>query len=116
MENKSSQRSYSRLLKGVVVAALWVGLVIFPLGGEAIAYSVDYEMDKARVEKTIEHYGEPIRPIVEEAIKNNEDNPNSKDTAENTYQRENPLNQALPEQIGESFSKKELANMENSDD
>ena len=81
-----------------------------------IAYSVDYEMDKARGEKTVEHYGESMRPIVKQAIKNNENNPNSKDTAENTYRRESPLNDLLPERIGQFFSKKDLLDMRSTDD
>ncbi len=80
-----------------------------------IAYSVDYEMDKARGEKTVEHYGESMRPIVKQAIKNNENNPNSKDTAENTYRRESPLNDLLPERVGQFFSKKDLLNMPRTD-
>ncbi len=80
-----------------------------------IAYSVDYEMDKARAEKTVEHYGEPIRDIVEGALENNEENPDSKSTAQNTYQRENPLNEILPKKIGDSFSQKELSDMQRDD-
>lgn len=80
-----------------------------------IAYSVDYEMDKARGEKTVEHYGESMRPIVKQAIKNNENNPNSKDTAENTYRRKSLFNDLLPERIGRFFSKKDLLNMPNPD-
>ena len=113
---KGYQRIKDRLLQSVMMAALVCGLSIAAPHGDAIAYSVDYEMDKARVEKTIEHYGEPVRPIVEKAIKNNENNPNSKDTAENTYKRESPLNSILPEQIGEAFSKEELLEMPGTDD
>ncbi len=80
-----------------------------------VAYSVDYEMDKARAEKTVEHYGEPIRDIVEDALENNEENPNSKSTAQNTYQRESPLNDVLPKKIGDSFSQKELSDMQRDD-
>ncbi|MEM8502828.1 MAG: hypothetical protein AAF716_06705 [Cyanobacteria bacterium P01_D01_bin.1] len=99
-----------------MIAVLAIGLVSVVPGGDVIAYSVDYEMDKARVEKTIEHYGEPVRPIVEQAIKNNENNPDSKGTAENTYQRESPLNLLLPEQLGDSFSKEDLLEMSGTDD
>ncbi|PZO56485.1 MAG: hypothetical protein DCF15_08535 [Phormidesmis priestleyi] len=80
-----------------------------------VAYSVDYEMDKARAEKTVEHYGEPMRDIVEDALENNEENPNSKPTAQNTYQRESPLNDVLPKKIGDSFSQKELSDMQRDD-
>ncbi len=91
------------------------GVSVIALNQTLIAYSVDYEMDKARGEKTIEHYGEGIRPLVEQAIENNEDNPNSKATAENSYERESSLNDLLPESIGESFSEKELSEMENAE-
>lgn len=80
-----------------------------------IAYSVDYEMDKARAEKTVEHYGEPIRDIVEDALENNDENPDRKSTAQNTYQRESPLNEVLPKKIGDSFSQKELSDMQRDD-
>ncbi len=79
----------------------------------SIAYNVDLEMDKARKEKTVEHYGEPIRDIVEQATQNNENKPDSKPTAENTYQRESWLNEVLPERIGKHFSQEDLQNMEN---
>lgn len=78
-----------------------------------IAYNVDLEMDKARKEKTVEHYGEPIRDVVEQATQNNENRPDSKPTAENTYQRESGLNEVLPERIGKHFSQEDLQNMEN---
>lgn len=77
-----------------------------------VAYSVDYEMDKARAEKTVEHYGEGVRPFVRKALKNNEENPNRKPTAENSYQRESPLNELLPERIGKTFSQTELLEMQ----
>ncbi len=114
-ELKRYQQIKDRLLQFVMVAVLVGGLIMAAPQGDAIAYSVDYEMDQARVEKTIEHYGEPVRPIVEKAIKNNENNPNSKDTAENTYKRESPLNSILPEQIGETFSKEDLLEMSGTD-
>jgi hypothetical protein len=105
-----------QLMQVAMAAVLVVGLVIGVASEGAIAYSVDYEMDQARVEKTIEHYGEPVRPIVKKAIENNENNPNSKDTAENTYKRESPLNPLLPEQLGETFSKEDLLEMSGTDD
>ncbi len=80
-----------------------------------VAYNIDLEMDQARQEKTVEHYGEGIRDIVEDASKNNVNNPDSKSTAENTYQRENPVIDALPNQIGKDFSKEDLQHMENAD-
>ncbi len=83
--------------------------------GTLLAYSVDYEMDKARAEKTIEHYGEGMRPIVEDALDNNEKNPESKATAENSYERESALNDILPEKVGESFAEEDLVDMEGGD-
>ncbi|MGB7084939.1 MAG: hypothetical protein WBD47_05265 [Phormidesmis sp.] len=88
---------------------------IAPENSVLIAYSVDYEMDKARVEKTVEHYGESVQPMVEQAIKNNEDNPSSKDTAENSYKRESPLNDLLPESWGQSFDQADLSDMRSTD-
>jgi hypothetical protein len=80
-----------------------------------VAYNIDLEMDKAREEKTVEHYGEGIRDIVKDANTNNVNNPDSKPTAKNTYKRENSLIDALPNQIGKDFSKEDLAHMEHSD-
>lgn len=126
---------YSQLVRFAVAVILTVGVVVaspassFAGGlsdsarrGEMvssdlplIAYSVDYEMDRARGEKTIEHYGEPVRDVVEQAIKNNENNPRSKSTAENTYRRESWLNDLLPERLGQFFSKDDLLDMPNTD-
>ena len=78
----------------------------------AIAYNIDFDMDKARAEKTVEHYGEGIRDLVEDAVANNENNPDAKSTAENTYAKESAVNEALPDSIGESFSQAELEEME----
>ncbi|MGC1308700.1 MAG: hypothetical protein WA885_15855 [Phormidesmis sp.] len=114
--NGNLRRYCTQLFKLAMATVLSVGLAIIPAAGSAIAYSVDYEMDKARGEKTVEHYGEPVRPIVEQAIKNNENNPNSKSTAENSYKRESPLNDLLPERLGQFFSKDDLLEMRNTDD
>jgi hypothetical protein len=80
-----------------------------------VAYNIDLEMDKAREEKTVEHYGEGIRDLVQDANTNNVNNPDRKPTAESTYQRESPLIDALPTQIGKDFSEEDLAHMEHSD-
>ncbi|MBE9062656.1 hypothetical protein [cf. Phormidesmis sp. LEGE 11477] len=90
-------------------------LGVSPTAAMTLAYNVDLDMDEARAEKTIEHYGEPVRDIVEDALDNNVNNPDSKPTAENTYERESPLSDILPEKIGEKFSKDDLANMESGD-
>ncbi len=103
------------LLVTLMPPSVTLASLMSPNSSNLIAYSVDYEMDKARAEKTVEHYGEPIRDIVEDALKNNEENPNSKPTAQNTYQRESPLNEVLPKQIGDSFSQKDLSDMQRDD-
>ncbi len=106
---------------GVVGLLLMVSLLVLPGWRAAtesptlLAYNIDQEMDQARKEKTVEHYGEGIRDIVEDATENNVNNPNSKPTAESTYERESPLNDVLPKQIGKDFSEEDLADMENSD-
>ena len=130
VESMSLQPNYQRIIRIVItlLIALSLSLAIAwgsqyaarsttnSLAQEApknwVAYDVDYEMDQARVEKTIEHYGEQMKPIVEQAIKNNEENPESKATAENSYEREGLLNEQLPESVGETFSKKELVEMD----
>lgn len=83
-----------------------------------VAYSVDYEMDKARVEKTIDHYGEPVRDVAEQALENNENNPDSKETAENSYKRESFWNKILPRRhsVGQEFSKEDFAGMRKTSD
>ena len=106
-----SHRAPSLALPSVEVSALTQDARADYGAGTLVAYNVDYEMDKARAEKTIEHY-EGMEPIVDQAIKNNEENPDSKATAENSYQRETKLNDALPESIGEEFSQAELSDME----
>lgn len=91
-----------------------VGCYLFGIFGNSalLAYDVDLQMDQARVEKTVENYGEPVRDIVEQAAKNNENNPERKPTAKNTYRRESRLNDVLPEKIGKDFSKEDLESME----
>ena len=84
----------------------------FPEARTMLAYDVNLQMDEARKEKTIEHYGEGVKPIVEDATKNNENKPDSKETAENSYQRESKLNDLLPKKIGDGFSKEDLSDME----
>ena len=76
-----------------------------------VAYNIDYKMDLARAERTIEHYGEKIRNIVEQALRNNENNPQSNATAKNSYQRKSALNDILPERRSSAFSQDELSNL-----
>lgn len=103
----------------LTIAAI-VGCYVFGIFGAGtwgdsalLAYDIDLQMDKARMEKTVEHYGEPIRDIVQQATENNENNPEHKSTAKNTYERESPLNDVLPERVGKDFSQKDLEDMEN---
>ena len=118
-----------RWCKGVT-AVVATGLMIFGwfgYGGAAIAvsqsdmqlvamqpivaYNIDFGMDLARVDQTIEYYGEEMRGVVEQALRNNVNHPNSKDTAENSYQRQTALNELLPERRSSAFSKEELTNL-----
>ena len=82
-----------------------------PTQQPVIAYNIDFGMDLARVEQTIEHYGEEIREVVEQALMNNENHPESKDTAKNSYQRQSTLNDLLPEKRSGAFSKDDLTNL-----
>ena len=78
-----------------------------------VAYSLDYEMDRARGDQTIEHYGEAVREPVEQALKNNVNNPESKDTAENSYGRKSFWNNLLPNRhsAGKKFSQDDFSSM-----
>jgi len=78
-----------------------------------IAYSLDYEMDKARGDQTIEHYGEPVREVVEQTLRNNVNHPDSKETAKNSYKRKSFLNNVLPERnsAGKKFSQEDFSEM-----
>jgi len=76
-----------------------------------VAYNIDFGMDLAAAEQTIEYYGEEIRELVENALMNNENHPESKDTAKNSFQRESALNNLLPEKRSSAFSKEELTNL-----
>lgn len=76
-----------------------------------VAYNIDFGMDLARIEQTIEHYGEEIREVVEQALLNNENHPESKDTAKNSYQRVSVMNDLLPEKRNSAFSKDDLTNL-----
>ena len=101
------------LMVSLLVLPAWKAIAI-AAPPTLLAYNIDQEMDQARKEKTVEHYGEGIRDIVEDATENNVNNPNKKSTAESTYKRENPLIDVLPKQIGKDFSQEDLADMENS--
>lgn len=85
--------------------------VSLPVQQPVIAYNIDFGMDLARVERTIEHYGEEIREVVEQALMNNENHPESKDTAKNSYQRQSALNDLLPKKRSSAFSKDDLTKL-----
>ena len=78
-----------------------------------IAYSLDFGMDRARADQTIEHYGEPVRDVVEQTLRNNTNHPDSKETAENSYGRKSFLNNLLPERhsLGKEFSQDDFSGM-----
>ncbi|MGD1899717.1 MAG: hypothetical protein ACFB16_22570 [Phormidesmis sp.] len=109
---------------GAAAATTLLAIIVLHIGGAGssaiasplttqpvIAYNIDFGMDLARVEQTIEHYGEEIREVVEQALMNNVNHPESKDTAENTYQRQSALNDILPERRNSAFSKDDLTNL-----
>ncbi len=104
----------SGLLAGQAMAQPSTGIAQPSLGiaslqtSPLLAYSIDYGMDQARGEKTIEYYGEYLRDLIEQTLRNNEDHPDSKSTAKNTYRRESYLNNVLPKQRSTAFSKEDL--------
>ena len=83
-----------RVFVGVVSVLLLFSLLTFPEWNLAaateslaessvestilVAYNIDLEMDKAREEKTVEHYGEGIRDLVQDANTNNVNSPDRK--------------------------------------
>lgn len=128
VERRSTERRIKRLGRACrsILAITFVVLsvcAIAPMPASAIAtssnrllaYNIDIDMDKAREEKTVDHYGESIRDIVQSANENNVNNPDSKDDAKTTYRRESKLNDLLPEDWNGDFQQKELEDMENSD-
>ncbi len=103
----------SGILSGQAMAQPFEGTrsteqIAFPQSLPLLAYSIDYGMDQARGEKTIEYYGEYLRDLIEQTLRNNEDHPDSKSTAPNTYRRESYLNSVLPKQRSSAFSKEDL--------
>ena len=76
-----------------------------------VAYNIDFDMDSATAEKTIEYYGEELRDLVEQALRNNQNHPERKSTAKNSYQRESALNDILPEARNSAFSKETLSDL-----
>lgn len=100
----SKETLTNTLLKVAVMMTVVFGLVITSFVDGAMAYNIDYGMDQARGAKTIEYYGEPVREIVEQTMKNNVNHPEPKPTSQNSYQRESKLNTLLPERRGEAFS------------
>ncbi len=101
----------SAFLKMTITATVVLGLVFTSFVGNAMAYNIDYGMDQARGEKTIEYYGEPLREIVEQTMQNNVNHPQPKSTSQNSYKRESKLNNLLPERRGKAFSLERFLSM-----
>ncbi len=101
----------SAFLKITVMVTVVFGLVFTGFVGSAAAYNIDYGMDQARGEKTIEYYGEPLREIVEQTMQNNVNHPQPKSTSQNSYKRESKLNNLLPERRGKAFSLERFLSM-----
>lgn len=93
--------------------AVAVPALIDDFSQTTIAYSLDYEMDRARGDQTIEHYGESVREPVEQAMRNNVNHPERKDTAENSYGRKSFMNSLLPKRhkVGKAFSQDDFSSM-----
>ncbi|MEM8503730.1 MAG: hypothetical protein AAF716_11330 [Cyanobacteria bacterium P01_D01_bin.1] len=107
--------SLAALFRATAVVAIAFAVVFTGFAGNAMAYNIDYGMDQARGAKTIEYYGEsygePLREIVEQAMKNNVNHPEPKPTSQNSYQRKSKLNNLLPERRGEAFSLERFLSM-----
>ena len=78
-----------------------------------LGYSLDYDMDRATGDKTIEYYGEPVRDAVEQAMRNNVNHPERKETAQNSYGRKSFLNDLLPDRNSKEkrFSQDDFSKM-----
>lgn len=87
------------------------GAATLPTRQPILAYNIDFDMDSATAEKTIEYYGEELRELVEQALRNNQNHPERKSTAKNSYQRESALNDLLPEARSSAFSKETLSDL-----
>ena len=101
--SQSIKKSLTALIRATAVVAITFAVVFTGFASNAMAYNIDYGMDQARVAKTIEYYGEPMREIVEQTMKNNVNHPERKPTSQNSYQRESKLNSFLPERRGQAF-------------
>lgn len=100
---RSLKNSPAALLKAAAVITFTFLVALVGFAGDAMAYNIDYGMDQARGAKTIEYYGESVREIVEQTMKNNVNHPEPKVTSQNSYQRESKLNNLLPERRGQAF-------------
>lgn len=108
---KKTEKYYDLIKVGIrlSLAALLSICCVFGMSvSEASAYSIDYEMDQARGEKTIEYYGESLREIVEQTLRNNDGHPEPKETAQNSYRRQGFLNDVLPQKRKSAFDKDRL--------
>lgn len=115
--------SLYRQVGRIAIAAFFAVLLMFvgnsqlvsaaplPKTAPIVAYNIDFDMDSATAEKTIEYYGEELRELVEQALRNNQNHPERKSTAKNSYQRESVLNDLLPEARSSAFSKETLSDL-----
>ena len=97
------ESSFVALFRASVIVSVTFAVAFGTFTGSALAYNIDYGMDQARGAKTIEYYGEPMREIVEQTMKNNVNHPEPKLTSQNSYQRKSRLNSFLPERRGVAF-------------
>jgi len=109
--SQSIKSSLTALVRATAVVAVTFAVIFTGFTGSAMAYNIDYGMDQARGAKTIEYYGEPVREIVEQTMKNNVNHPEPKATSQNSYQRESKLNNLLPERRGQAFSLERFLSM-----
>ncbi len=114
MKNNGLRQLCTRFIS-LAIVFLAVGTILLGSAESSMAYSIDYGMDQARGDKTIEYYGEGLRDIVEQTLRNNVDHPDSKATAENSYKRESALNKVLPKQRRSAFSKEDLMKLRKTD-
>ncbi len=103
------------MLIGISSPTLNISNNALPESQTLIAYNIDMDMDRARGEQTIEYYiesyGETLRDIIEQTLRNNENHPEPKSTAKNSYKRESALNDVLPERRSSAFSQDTLSDL-----
>jgi len=104
-------------LKSIASTVFLAMFLLLPHDSTLLAYDIDYGMDQARGEQTLEYYadnedfGDKLRDIIEQTLRNNVNHPDSKSTAKNSYKRESTLNDLLPEKRSSAFSKDDLSKL-----